>query len=173
LLALTHADLPWLSRTPPPPRQFTASPAHVALKVYIANVCVKCFRCSRRVLQVFHKGVAKVDQDVAYVAMAIHVCCKCLFKMFHLLPTYVACVLSTCCICCSDHTDTLQVYDPNVSSTLDVCCRKCFHVANISRAGTSSPLRWRQSPCALSKAGLGGPHDKQAHAAGNTAQQSR
>jgi hypothetical protein len=34
--------------------------------------------------------VAKVDLDAAYVAMAIHVCCKYLFKIFHLLQTYVA-----------------------------------------------------------------------------------
>jgi hypothetical protein len=35
-------------------------------------------------LQVLHTGVAKVDQDVAYVAIAIHVCCKRLFEMFDL-----------------------------------------------------------------------------------------
>jgi hypothetical protein len=34
--------------------------------------------------------VAKADLDVAYVAMAIHVCCKYLFRMFHLRQTYVA-----------------------------------------------------------------------------------
>jgi hypothetical protein len=32
--------------------------------------------------QVFHADVAKADRDVAYVAMIIHVCCKCLFPMF-------------------------------------------------------------------------------------------
>jgi hypothetical protein len=35
-------------------------------------------------LQVFHVDVAKVDLDVAYVAMAIHVYCKLLFQMFQL-----------------------------------------------------------------------------------------
>ena len=42
-------------------------------------------------LQVFRIGVAKldrdvakVDQDVAHVAMAIHVCFKCMFQKFHL-----------------------------------------------------------------------------------------
>jgi len=44
-------------------------------------------------LQVFHIDVAKVDQDVAYVAMVIHVCCKRLFQMFHLFfQTYVVSV---------------------------------------------------------------------------------
>jgi hypothetical protein len=35
-------------------------------------------------LQVFHVYVAKVDRDVAYVAMVMHVCCKRLFQMFQL-----------------------------------------------------------------------------------------
>jgi hypothetical protein len=38
--------------------------------------------------------VEKVDQDVAYVAMVVHVCCKRLFQMFYLFFfwTYVASV---------------------------------------------------------------------------------
>jgi hypothetical protein len=44
-------------------------------------------------LQVFHIDVVKVDWDVAYVAMIIHVCCKLLFLMFHLFfKMYVASV---------------------------------------------------------------------------------
>jgi hypothetical protein len=35
-------------------------------------------------LQVFYVDVAKVDWDIAYVAMTIHVCCKRLFQMVHL-----------------------------------------------------------------------------------------
>jgi hypothetical protein len=33
---------------------------------------------------VFHIDVATVDRDVAHVAMAIHVCFKCMFQIFHL-----------------------------------------------------------------------------------------
>jgi hypothetical protein len=51
---------------------------------YIANVCFSCRRCFRGMLQVFRIDVAKVDRDIAYVAMAIHICCKRLFQMFHL-----------------------------------------------------------------------------------------
>jgi hypothetical protein len=64
------------------------------LKTYVAR--------NAFMLQVFHESaqvvptsegdpcvrdtdVEKVDLDVAYVAMAIHVCCKYLFRMFHLL----------------------------------------------------------------------------------------
>jgi hypothetical protein len=44
-------------------------------------------------LQVFRMDIAKVDRNVAYVAMAVHVCYKRLFPMFHLFfQTYVASV---------------------------------------------------------------------------------
>jgi hypothetical protein len=39
--------------------------------------------------------LVKVDPDVAYVAMVVHVCCKRLFLMFYLFfQTYVASILS-------------------------------------------------------------------------------
>jgi hypothetical protein len=42
-------------------------------------------------VQGYVADVAKVDQDVAYIAMVVHVCCKCLLPMFHLcFWTYVA-----------------------------------------------------------------------------------
>ena len=78
------------------------------------------------VAYVLNLDVAKVDWDVAHVAMAIHVCCKCMFQMFHLFQTYVASVLSGCCICCSRYILMLQVYIFNVSPVSDVCCSKCF-----------------------------------------------
>jgi hypothetical protein len=62
---------------------------HIMLKVHVANVCFKYFRCFGGMFQVFLMDVAKVDGDVA---MAIYVCCKSLFKMFHLFQTYVASV---------------------------------------------------------------------------------
>jgi hypothetical protein len=43
-------------------------------------------------LQVFYMDIAKVDKDVAYVAMAIYVCFKCMFQMFHLFS-------DVCCKC--------------------------------------------------------------------------
>jgi hypothetical protein len=44
-------------------------------------------------LQVFHMDVAKVDQDITYIAIGVHVCCKLLFLMFHLFfQMYVASV---------------------------------------------------------------------------------
>jgi len=59
-------------------------------------------------LQVFHMDVAKVDRDVAYVAIAIHKCCKRLFQIFHLFFRRMLQVfLFWCCIC---FTDMLQVF---------------------------------------------------------------
>ena len=44
-------------------------------------------------LQVFHKDVAKVDRDVAHVAMGY----TRMFQMFYLFQTYVASVSFECC----------------------------------------------------------------------------
>jgi hypothetical protein len=64
---------------------------------HVANVSFKYFRCFRGTLQVFHVDVAKVDRDVTHVAMAIHICVKFMFLMFHLFQLYVASVSSVCC----------------------------------------------------------------------------
>jgi hypothetical protein len=62
---------------------------------------------------VFHVDVTKVDQDISYIAIVIHVCWKCLFQIFQLFPTDVARVLSGCCIC---FTLMLQVFHPDVTN---------------------------------------------------------
>jgi hypothetical protein len=54
--------------------------------------------------QLFHANVAKVDRDVAYVAIVIHICCKRLSLIFHLF------------FC----TRMLQVFQTNVSSVSSV-----------------------------------------------------
>jgi phosphoenolpyruvate carboxylase len=41
-----------------------------------------CFKYFSGMLQVFHMDVAKVDRDIAYVKVIVHVCCKRLFLMF-------------------------------------------------------------------------------------------
>jgi hypothetical protein len=61
------------------------------LQAYLSSV----FRCFRGMLQVFQMDVVKVDQDVAYVAMVVQVCCKGLLPMFssvfleHMLCVYL------------------------------------------------------------------------------------
>jgi hypothetical protein len=79
------------------------------LKAHVASVCFKCFRC---MLQVFYMGVAKVDRNVAYVAMVVqafvsngssvfsYVCCKCVYLNVALLLQHMfASVLSGRCVC--------------------------------------------------------------------------
>jgi hypothetical protein len=80
------------------------------LKTYVVSVFFQVFRMFQRyVLHLFQMNVAKVDQNVAYVAMVAHVCYKGLFPMFHL------CFWTYCCKC---------VY-LNVAYVLHICCR-CF-----------------------------------------------
>ena len=88
----------------------------------LANVGFKCFRCFRGMLQVFYIDVAKVDRDVPYVVMVVHVCCKRMFLMFHLFFRCMLQVfLSGCCIC---FTHMLQVFYLNVAYVAMVF--KCF-----------------------------------------------
>jgi hypothetical protein len=58
---------------------------------------------------VFHADIVKVDRDVAYVAMVVHVCCKLLFSVFHLFFQDI------CCKC---------VY-LDIAYVSHICC-KCF-----------------------------------------------
>jgi len=77
----------------PPRRRASIRPS----EAHIVRVCFKCFTSFIWMLQVFHLdvtkvdlNVAKVDRNVALVAVAIHICFKCMFQMFHLVfQTYV------------------------------------------------------------------------------------
>ena len=67
-------------------------------------------------LQVFNVDVEKVERDVAYVVMTIHVCCKRLFQMFHLFfKRMLQLCLSGCYIC---FTHMLQVFYLNIAYIL-------------------------------------------------------
>jgi hypothetical protein len=75
--------------------------------------------------------VAKVDQDVTYVEMVVHVRCKRLSQMFYLFFrcmlqlclsgccicfTHMLQVLSGCCVCLQWFSNVLQVFHTHVSS---------------------------------------------------------
>jgi hypothetical protein len=53
--------------------------AYVAMTL---PACFKCFIYFVLMLQVFHLDVTKVDLNVTYVVMPIHVCFKRIFKCF-------------------------------------------------------------------------------------------
>jgi hypothetical protein len=64
-------------------------------------------------LQVFHMDVAKVNRDVAYVAMIIRVCCKCAYlDVAYVFRAYVVSVISGCCI----YIQWFQVFLQSVSN---------------------------------------------------------
>jgi hypothetical protein len=67
--------------------------------------------------------------DIAYVVVAIHVCCKFMFQMFHLFETYVASVSSGCYIC---FKHILQASIPNVSYVSDICCMRVYLVVLVA-----------------------------------------
>ena len=100
--------------------------------------------------QLFHADVVKVDRDVAYVAMVVHVCCKRLFLMFHLFfqmyvgsvfiwmlhmfNSYVASIyldvayvlqwlLSVSCVCFLSVSDACFKHFYLCSY---VCCKRCI-----------------------------------------------
>jgi hypothetical protein len=88
------------------------SPSLSMLQTYVSSVSdvfVGMF-------QVFHADVTKVDRDIAYVAMIVHVCCKCRFVMFHLsFQMYVASVFIWMCvyvshICCKYFVCMLHMF---------------------------------------------------------------
>ena len=108
-------------------------------QTYVASVLSICFICCNgytRMLQVFYL-------DVAYVAVAIHICCKRLFKKFHLFQTYVASVYLGYYICCSGYTHMLQVYVPNVLPFSYVCCSRCCSPRALSHghARAAAPIQ--------------------------------
>ena len=93
----------------------------------------------------FHLDVAKVDHDVAHVAMTIHICfkccicfldvrCKCFIWMLHMFHTYVASVSSRCRICFAMATHVFLVFPTYVASVLTVsyvCCKCFINVAKV------------------------------------------
>jgi hypothetical protein len=68
-------------------------------------------------LEVFHVDIAKVDRDIAYVVIAIHVCCKRVFQIFHLFfRRMLQMCLFRCCICCKCFIWMLHMFCNGFSS---------------------------------------------------------
>jgi hypothetical protein len=57
--------------------------------------------------------IAKVNRDVAYVVIVVHVCCKLLFSMFHLFFSDI------CCKCV--YLDVAYVSKHMFASVSDAC----------------------------------------------------
>jgi hypothetical protein len=120
----------------PTPRPKSTGPSPLP---YVVNVCFKCFRYFRGMLQVFHIDVTKVDRGVVYVASVLEACCKRLFKIFHLLQTYVAmCFYVASCKC---FIWMLHMFHTHISSV----CYKYFICFRRRLYPTVSYFRGRES----------------------------
>ena len=87
----------------------------------------------------FRMDVAKIDRDVAYVAMVVHVCCKRLFPIFYLFFRRMLQVcLFGCCICFTHmlqmfYLDVAYVYNGfQVFSGVCEFFRRMFQVFHLS-----------------------------------------
>jgi hypothetical protein len=121
------------------PRPSLKQQVNVPLKAYDASICFESFKCFRYTLQMFHMDVVKVDPNIAYIVMAMHVCCKCLFpnvsstfrRMLRVFYLDVAYVSHICCIILQwfqVFSNVLQVFHSyvlSVSAVCDICC-KCL-----------------------------------------------
>jgi hypothetical protein len=85
-------------------------------------------------LHVFH-------MDVAYVALVIYVCCKCMFQCFTCFKTYVASVLFRYCICYNDYTHMLQMYGLIVSPCFSMLQHVLFPTRSDLRISTHCTRR--------------------------------
>jgi hypothetical protein len=97
---------------------------------------------------VIHMDVAKLAQDVAYVAKLVHVCCKCLFLIHLFFRHMLQVCLSICCIC---FTHMLRVFYLDVAyvcnsfqvflgvfASVSDTCFNCFTCIQTYVAGVAS-----------------------------------
>ena len=93
--------------------------------------CCICCKCFRDMLQGFVQTILCVSDiyckrfnlDVAYVS---HICCKCVFQMFHLVQTYTH-------ICCKRMFTMFHLVS-------DVCCSKCCSLRALTREHVRTPI---------------------------------
>jgi hypothetical protein len=115
----------------------------------VVSICFKGFSCFKHMLQVFHL-------DVAYIAVAIHICCNCVFQMFqlfhldlacfHLDVAYVAVSIHVCCKCMLQMFNLFLTYVASVLSrcciyiavVIHICCKRMFQLFQYGAAGAAS-----------------------------------
>jgi hypothetical protein len=72
-----------------PPVTSASMSSSSTMNLYFAHKNTRWCKCFTSMLQ-------KVDRDVAHVVIAICVCFKCRFQLFHLVQTYITSVSSEC-----------------------------------------------------------------------------
>jgi hypothetical protein len=109
-------------RTMPAPTLMVESPG-LGLP-HVASVCFKYFKCFVGMFQVFHADIVKVDRDVAYVAMIVHICCKCMFFQTYIASVFID-VAYVSHICCKCFIWMLHMF-AIVYQVFFMCCCMCF-----------------------------------------------
>jgi hypothetical protein len=99
------------------------------LYMYVVSVCFKCFSCFRSMLRVFYP-------DVAYVAVAIHICCKICFKCFTCFRCMLQQVLHVASVFISRHRKRAQAKAVPACMRSSMACVRgiSMHIRRISVA---------------------------------------
>jgi hypothetical protein len=124
------------------------------------RVGFKCFNCFKNMFKCFRMDLTKVNRDVAYVAIVVHVCYECLLSMFYLFSTYVASVLSWCCVCLQWFLSffmSLQAFQTHVSNVSTVF-RRILRVLHLNFSKVDRVLHMLQCdlPAVATKRGREG-----------------
>jgi hypothetical protein len=104
----------------------------------------KYFRRFRRLFQVFHLYVAKVDVDVTYVAMIKYACCKRMFQCFRrMLQTFFSRCFKCrywCCTCCK----WLYMHVSIACFKYFICLRHILHMFHLDASKVDQVLHMLQ-----------------------------
>ena len=97
----------------------------------MSTCCNRMFHAFQMYVAYVLSGCCKNRSGIAYVAMAIDVCCKCMFQMFQPFQMYVAVVIHICCKCfiCMlhmFHTYIANMCYLNVVVAIHICCKHMF-----------------------------------------------
>jgi hypothetical protein len=91
------------------------------LYTYASSVYSKCFICFRRMLQVFHLNIAKVDMAVAYISVSgVFIG---MLQVFHLDVCICLQWLHMCFQVSSGVLQVFRIYVASVLAVSDVCCK--------------------------------------------------
>jgi hypothetical protein len=119
------------------------------LSTYVPSVCSKCFTCFRLCCKRFIWMLHMFYVDDAYVAVAIHVCCKCMFQIFYLFQTMLQVLyLDIAYVAVVRHIYVANVYFSLQWVLLPTCSNSQTSTRCTKRSCTTrcSPPRWSMQP---------------------------
>jgi hypothetical protein len=94
----------------------------VMLKMHVARIYFKVFQLFQRYVASVVYQCCKSRSGCCNIAIAIHVCFKCIFQIFYLFQTYVTSVLYGCCIYMHVESVSYMLQLFHLSSFICYCC---------------------------------------------------